>query len=133
MFRSLFPILTVADVERSLGFYRDLLRGTVEYAFPDDGPPVYVSVHVGGSPLGIGLDDGTAPAGVPRTALWVYVDDCDRAVEHLAAAGVPVLEPPTDQPWGERVARVQDPDGTVVVLGQAATPPAEPEGPTGLS
>ncbi|MTG90528.1 bleomycin resistance protein [Cellulosimicrobium sp. BIT-GX5] len=133
MFRSLFPILTVADVERSLGFYRDLLRGTVEHAFPDDGPPVYVSVHVGGSPLGIGLDDGTAPAGVPRTALWVYVDDCDRAVEHLAAAGVPVLEPPTDQPWGERVARVQDPDGTVVVLGQAATPPAEPEGPTGLS
>lgn len=65
--------------------------------------------------------------------LWVYVDDCDRAVEHLAAAGVPVLEPPADQPWGERVARVQDPDGTVVILGQEAAPPAEPEGPTGLS
>ncbi|MBD5786502.1 VOC family protein [Cellulosimicrobium terreum] len=132
MFRSLFPILTVADVERSLGFYRDLMRGTVEYAFPDDGPPVYVSVHVGASPLGIGLDDGsTGSAGV--TTLWVYVDDCDRAVEHLAAAGVPVIEPPTDQPWGERVARVQDPDGNAVVLGQEAAPPAEPDGPTGLS
>ncbi|WP_255437192.1 hypothetical protein [Cellulosimicrobium sp. TH-20] len=35
MFRSLFPVLTVADLDRSLGFYRDLLRGTVEYAFPD--------------------------------------------------------------------------------------------------
>lgn len=133
MFRSLFPILTVADVERSLVFYRDLLRGTVEYAFPDDGPPVYVSVLVGRSPFGIGLDDGTAPTGAARTALWVYVDDCDRAVEHLAAAGVPVLEPPTDQPWGERVARVEDPDGTVVILGQEAAPPPEPDGPTGLS
>ena len=133
MFRSLFPILAVADVERSLVFYRDLLRGTVEYAFPDDGPPVYVSVRVGSSSLGIGLDDGSTPGGVARTTLWVDVDDCDRAVEHLAAAGVPVLEPPTDQPWGERVARVEDPDGTVVALGQAASPDPEPAGPTGLS
>jgi lactoylglutathione lyase len=131
MFRSLFPIITVPDVERSLGFYRDLLRGTVEFAFPDDGPPVYVSVHVGTSPLGIGLDDGTSPGG--GTTLWVHVDDCDRAVEHLAAAGVTVVEPPTDQPWGERVARVQDPDGNVVVLGQEAAPAQEPAGPTGLS
>lgn len=131
MFRSVFPILTAADVERSLGFYRDLLRGTVEYAFPDDGPPVYVSVLVGSSPLGIGLADGTSQVG--GTTLWVYVDDCDRAVEHLAAAGVTVVEPPTDQPWGERVARVQDPDGNVVVLGQEAAAAAEPQGPTGLS
>lgn len=131
MFRSLFPILTVADLERSLGFYRDLLRGTVEYSFPDDGPPVYVSLRVGGSPLGLG--QGEPPPADTRIVLWVYVDDCDRAVEHLAAAGVPVLEPPTDQPWGERVARVQDPDGTVVVLGQEAAPPPEPDGPTGLS
>ncbi|OLT55326.1 hypothetical protein BJF88_06770 [Cellulosimicrobium sp. CUA-896] len=131
MFRSLFPIITVSDVERSLGFYRDLLRGTVEYAFPDDGPPVYVSVHVGTSPLGIGLDAGATFDG--STTLWVYVDDCDRAVEHLAAAGVTVVEPPTDQPWGERVARVRDPDGHLVVLGQEAAPDPEPEGPTGLS
>lgn len=131
MFRSLFPILTVADVERSLGFYRDLLRGSVAYAFPDDGPPVYVNVHVGGSPLGIGLADTADVRG--GATLWVYVDDCDRAVEHLAAAGVTVVEPPADQPWGERVARVQDPDGNVVVLGQEAAPPAEPDGPTGLS
>ncbi|WP_454043049.1 VOC family protein [Cellulosimicrobium sp. Marseille-Q8652] len=131
MFRSLFPILTVADVERSLGFYRDLLRGTVEYAFPDDGPPVYVNVHVGGSPLGIGLADEADVRG--GTTLWVYVDDCDHAVEHLAAGGATVVEPPADQPWGERVARVQDPDGNLVVLGQAPAPDPEPEGPTGLS
>ncbi|MBD8078911.1 glyoxalase superfamily protein [Cellulosimicrobium arenosum] len=118
MFTSLFPILTVSDVERSLGFYRDLLGGTVEYAFPPDGTPVYVSVLVGSSPLGVGLDDGFSPGGVGATTLWVYVDDCERAVEHLAAAGVHVLDPPADQPWGERVARVQDPDGNVVVLGQ---------------
>jgi lactoylglutathione lyase len=39
-------------------------------------------------------------------------------VRRLAAAGVPVTEPPADQPWGERVARVLDPDGTEVIIGQ---------------
>jgi lactoylglutathione lyase len=35
----------------------------------------------------------------------------------LRDAGVVILEEPTDQPWGERVARVQDPDGNEVIIG----------------
>ena len=31
-----------------------------------------------------------------------------------------VLEEPADQPWGERVARVSDPDGNTVIVGQPA-------------
>jgi len=31
-----------------------------------------------------------------------------------------VLSEPEDQPWGERVARVTDPDGNVMVIGQRA-------------
>lgn len=131
MFRTLFPILVTTDLDRSLGFYRDLLRGTVTYQFPDDGPPVYVSVTVGDGSLGIGVDRESADVG--RTHLWVTVDDCDQAVAHLAAAGVVVVSPPEDQPWGERVARVLDPDGNQVSLGQEAAEDPEPEGPTGLS
>jgi lactoylglutathione lyase len=33
---------------------------------------------------------------------------------------VEVVEEPADQPWGERVARVLDPDGNVVLIGQRA-------------
>ena len=29
-----------------------------------------------------------------------------------------LVKEPADQPWGERIARVLDPDGNVVVLGQ---------------
>jgi uncharacterized glyoxalase superfamily protein PhnB len=50
----------------------------------------------------------------------VYADDCDAAVDRLRAAGVSVLEPPEDQPWGERVAKVLDPDGNVVIIGAKA-------------
>ena len=131
MFRTLFPILTTTDLDRSLVFYRDLLRGTVTYQFPDDGPPVYVSVAVGEASLGIGVDRESTDVG--HTHLWVTVDDCNQAVSHLAAAGVVVVSPPADQPWGERVARVLDPDGNQVSLGQEAAEDPEPDGPTGLS
>jgi lactoylglutathione lyase len=32
----------------------------------------------------------------------------------LRAAGVPVVGEPEDKPWGERVARVRNPDGRLV-------------------
>jgi uncharacterized glyoxalase superfamily protein PhnB len=47
----------------------------------------------------------------------VYADDCDAAVDRLRAAGVVITKEPADQPWGERTARVEDPDGNEVVIG----------------
>jgi lactoylglutathione lyase len=32
-----------------------------------------------------------------------------------------VLEEPADQPWGERIARVPDPDGNMVIIGARLT------------
>jgi len=122
MFTELFPILATTDVPRALGFYRDLLDGTVGYEFPGpDGQPAYVGLEVGRSHVGIGLIPEGAPADRARSvSLWVYADDCDAAVERLRTAGVTVTQEPTDQPWGERVARVLDPDGNEVIVGQRA-------------
>jgi lactoylglutathione lyase len=47
------------------------------------------------------------------------VDDVDSEHERLRAAGVRVLAPPTDRPWGERTLHVADPDGNVVELTRA--------------
>jgi lactoylglutathione lyase len=38
----------------------------------------------------------------------------------MRGAGVAILEEPVDQPWGERVARVTDPDGDHVIVGSRA-------------
>jgi lactoylglutathione lyase len=46
----------------------------------------------------------------------VYADDCDAAVDHLRGHGVPVVAEPADQPWGERMAEVTDPDGNRVIV-----------------
>ena len=112
-----FPIVSTPDLERMLGFYRDLLGGTVEYEFPT-GQPVYVSLRLGSSSIGL-THDAEATLGVSqRFALWVYVDDCDAAVAELRADGIEVVEEPHDQPWGERMARVLDPDGNQLIVGQ---------------
>ena len=81
--RDAFPILMVADLERSLGFYRDRLGFTVEYEFEG-----FVSLAVEGGKLG------------------------------LASSGV--VAEPAEQPSGERVASVADPDGYTVHLGAPA-------------
>lgn len=122
MFTALFPILSTRDLERALGFYRDLLDARVAYEFHGpDGKPAYVGLDLGASHLGIGLAESGSPLPVSRPmSLWVYADDCDAAIECLRAGGVTVTEEPTDQPWGERVARVLDPDGNEVIIGARA-------------
>ena len=119
MFTDAFPIISTPDMQRALGFYRDLLDAELEYQFPPEGDPGYVALSIGGAHLGIGLDPQAATgADGQRFALWIYADSCDAAVERLRAGDVTVTEEPADQPWGERVARVLDPDGNVVIIGQ---------------
>jgi uncharacterized glyoxalase superfamily protein PhnB len=124
MFTSAFPIISTPNLAAALAFYRDLLEGTITYRFPAEGDPAYVSISIGSSELGLARDEAAAgPAKSPRFALWVYAEDCDAAVERLQAGGVRIVEPPADQPWGERIARVQDPDGNTVIIGSRPAAP----------
>lgn len=125
MIESAFPILEVSDMSAALAFYRDAFGGVVTYTFPGEGgEPVYASLAVGSSSLGIGLAEPPPPGNV---LLWFYVDDVDRMTRELAAAGASVVEEPVDQPWGERTSLVTDPFGTRIRLGAAIAPPPEEE------
>ena len=111
MATELFPIIATADMGRSLGFYRDLLGGTVSYEFAGpDGAPAYAGLDLGTSHLGIGHDPAAAAAG-RSVSLWIYTEEVDATIERLRGAGVAIIDEPRDQPWGERVAKVEDPDG----------------------
>ncbi len=116
MIEEMFPILSTPDMARSLGFYRDLLGGTVTYQFPPEGEPGYVGVDIGRSHLGIGLQTEPGEQGNDRVTLWFYATDCDAAIATLKAGGVRVIDEPADQPWGERMATVLDPDGNKVIV-----------------
>jgi lactoylglutathione lyase len=125
-FTAAFPILSTRDVGRLLGFYQGLLDGEIGYRFPAGGDPIFVTVRIGEDDLGIAAaEDEPEGTGGQRFAMWVYADDCDAAIERLRAAGVVVVDEPADQPWGERMARVLDPDGNEVMIGARPEPPAE--------
>lgn len=120
-FESIFPIISTRDLPRMLGFYEGLLDGEVRYRFPSEGSPVFVTVRIGSDEIGIAASTDVSGDTDRRVALWIYVDDCDIAVAHLRAAGVTIVDEPADQPWGERIARLLDPDGNEVIAGSRSS------------
>jgi len=48
--------------------------------------------------------------------LWLQVRDVHAAGHELAEAGVDIIEPPTDKPWGMREMQIRDPDGLSIVI-----------------
>ena len=121
MVDSAFPILTTSDLRRALQFWCDVLGGEVAYKFPPEGEPDYVGIDLGTSHLGIGRDETFTADGPQRISLWVYVEDCDETVANVREAGGRVVAEAVDEPWGERVARVEDFDGNRVIIGARLT------------
>ena len=124
MASKLFPMLSCADLGRSLAFYGDLLGGVETYRFPPDGEPAYIALAIGESSQ-IGLGGLAAepvhgrrqrPASGHRVELCVYVDDVDAVFARARADGFETVAEPAEMPWGERTAWIADPDGNLVML-----------------
>jgi lactoylglutathione lyase len=123
-YREAFPIVYTSDLPLALAFYRDALGMTETFRFPSKGVPTFVSLTLADN-SGLALaDKGSTPPhhGLPMQLgagafeLCVYTDDVDDAVAQLRTAGHAVLYEPANQPWGERMAYVADPDGNPVMI-----------------
>lgn len=55
--------------------------------------------------------------------LALEVDDAARELARLRDAGLEIVAPLEDEPWGERLFQVRDPNGVIVQLVQWITPP----------
>ncbi|SDQ49693.1 VOC family protein [Thermostaphylospora chromogena] len=110
------PIITTPDLDRLRAFYEGVFGAVEERRHPDDGPAFFVGLRLGDSRLGLVHDAAADPSTPQRILLSVAVDDVDGLLDRVEAAGGRVLGPPTDMPWGQRVAHVHDPDGNMVNL-----------------
>jgi uncharacterized glyoxalase superfamily protein PhnB len=115
-----FPIVNCVDLAGAREWYQRVLSGTVAYRFPPEGEPQYLTLRIGAGQVALG--NGTAPAlygetPLPATGhavdLCVYVPDLDGVV---AAAADSLVTPPADMPWGERIAYLRDPEGTMLLV-----------------
>lgn len=127
--RRAFPVVYVRDVPAALAFYQGLLGFEPQYRHPPDGDAVFVSLRRDAAELGIVHESsprhflGVEPGDGPRFELFVYVVDVDATVAAARDAGFAVAREAEDQPWGERVAFLRDPDGNPVAVAAPVTPP----------
>jgi catechol 2,3-dioxygenase-like lactoylglutathione lyase family enzyme len=129
MARRAGAILAVADVDRSIVFYRDRIGFEVEALY--DSPP-YATLTLAGTRLSL-AEQGhlaedrpgvvmTAPED-PRQAnvvLVVEIDDARAEHRRLVDEGVQFLAEPYEPPWGGCRFFCVDPDGYLVELEQPA-------------
>lgn len=103
-------IVSVADLDIALRFYRDVLDLPVSTRTSD---VAFLAVP-GGTELM--LHERPARPSDAGVALSFAVDDVDTLTDAAVSTGCGVLDAPADQPWGERQAVLTDPDGHVVCL-----------------
>lgn len=120
-------ILFVEDVQRSKGFYHDVIGLEVQFeddhsvAFRLDGVMV-LALHVDAARAQLGGEPTTTPRLGATAFLTTFTEDVDALHDELLGRGVPFFQAPRDQPWGVRTAYFKDPDGHVWEIAQAIGP-----------
>jgi catechol 2,3-dioxygenase-like lactoylglutathione lyase family enzyme len=124
-FTSLTPNLVVADVDRSLAFYRDVLGFSVEQTVPDASPFVFAIVRSG--PVAVYLNSpGPAVEEYPlfkdrpiggTLTLFIRVSGIRAAYAELSSRVNVVL--PLEKKWyGVTEFACTDPDGYVITFAE---------------
>lgn len=98
--------LPVADVESSARFYGRLGLSQIVASYPD-----YARFLAPEGDTTLSLQRVEDLPSEPRTTIHFEVQDVDRAVADLTAAGFEFVEDPVDQPYLWREAVLLDPDG----------------------
>ncbi len=114
-------IIYVRHMEASIAFYRDVIGLPFKFR-----QATYAEFATEGTKFAL-FERSAVPEligrpvveGGPTGEVAFVVDDVDAEAARLAGAGVRVLSPPTDRPWGHRTLYVLDPDDHVVELAQA--------------
>jgi catechol 2,3-dioxygenase-like lactoylglutathione lyase family enzyme len=107
-----------ANVERALGFYRDLLGFKLVDEFRHEGKPVYARLRAPGGDGTIALH--MAGPGTPLASdgvrLYFEIRELDDFCRKLQAKGFYITQMPRMMPWGWRHAYLNDPDGHEISL-----------------
>jgi hypothetical protein len=115
----LIPMAHVADVQRSVGFYKLLgmeMRGSLKAS---SGQLQWAHISCEQADLMVTRASEPVVAGQQAVLFYLYSPNLVILREHLIAAGVSVspITYPDYMPKGE--VRLEDPDGYVLLIGQA--------------
>lgn len=112
-----FQSITVADQDRAVVFYRDMLGMRVHTDAPYMEGARWIFMEIPGAETLLHLSKG-APVKAEMPQLVLATGDVDKACADLQAKGVAILNGPDDAPWDPttRWAMVHDSEGNLVML-----------------
>ncbi len=108
----------VKDVERSLGFYRDLLGFKLIEDFRYENTLVYARLRAPGGDGSLALHQAGADVSIASDGVRLYfeVRDLDDFCRKLRQKNFYITKLPSMMPWGWRHAYLNDPDGHEISL-----------------
>ena len=106
------------DVERALGFYRDILGMRMLDEFRFEGKAVYARLLAPGGEGTIALHQAGPGASVASDGVRLYfeVEDLDNFCQQVKKRGIYFSQLPQMMPWGWRHAYLNDYDGHEISL-----------------
>ena len=111
---------TVADIGRSLAWYRDVLGCHLSERWEHEGELRGAEMAAGTFTFYLGQDDWKKGRDrVKGQGCRLYLStaqDLDALAASIKAKGWPLEQEPTDQPWGWRDFSVVDPDGFKITI-----------------
>lgn len=114
-------VLGVADMGRSLAYYKDALGFS---AATWGEPPTFAIMQRGTVSIALALVADGRPAVSRNWAAYIHVQDVDRLYAELVALGVAIPHAPETRFYNCREFVVDDPDGHVIAFGQVLEPDA---------
>ena len=116
------PSFTANDLERSIGWYRDIVGFVVGERWEREGKLVGCELRAGNVSLMIGQDDWKKGRDrVKGQGFRLYcgtTQDVDALARQIKERGGKLDSEPADQPWGSRDFSLTDPDGFKITIGK---------------
>ena len=112
--------ITVADLKKSMAWYRDVVGFEVQQEYERDGALRSVALQAGSVRILLNQDDGgrgwDRAKGEGISIQFITSDSVDDIAARIKASGSAIDSEPADMPWGVRMLRLRDPDGFKLVF-----------------
>ncbi|WP_407353301.1 VOC family protein [Luteimonas sp. R10] len=112
---SVSPILSVTELAQSIDFYRHTLGFALAWSWGE--PPDIAAICRDNVEIILTQRAGAKPAGAAH--VYLGVSGIDDYYATLVGAGVTIVVPIDDRPYGMRDFRIADPSGNELSIGQA--------------
>lgn len=128
-FNKITPNLVVADMEKSLKFYRDVLGFTVAQTVPDKSPfifawmkrgdaELFLNQHMPPQPGQPDLYNGSKIGGT--LSMYMPLEGIEELLKTVESKGVKIVVPLHKEFYGMKEFAVHDPDGYLVIFAERA-------------